>query len=463
MAFLFNLRFMERFKYNFQNAIEAVYSHLFRSILTALGIIFGVGAVIAMLAVGSGAKQEVLNQLELVGVNNIVIEPVLTKKDESGQGQKQGKNKKKAFKRFSGGLTLLDATSIDEVIPGIRETSPEVVYKTHAVKKGQRAETKLVGIKQSFFDVFNLDLKRGKNFNQSQMEGGEPVCIIGSGIVNRFFSYSNPLGEKIKVGNIWLKVIGVVESRNVTQQAKENLGIRDYNMDIYAPVKTVLRRYKNRALITDGTLQRRKKDSRDNKDDNENGRDDESTYPNYNQLDKIVVQVGEKQSLKATQGVITRMLKRRHNQVQDFRVKAPELLLKQQQETKNIFNIVLGSIAGISLLVGGIGIMNIMLASVMERTKEIGIRQALGATPGDIITQFVSEATVISLSGGLIGVGFGMATAKLITYFAGIETLITLPAIVLSFVVAASIGLIFGIYPAQKAAKQDPIESLRYE
>ncbi len=451
---------MERFKYNFQNAIEAVYAHLFRSILTALGIIFGVGAVIAMLAVGSGAKQAVLNQLKLVGVNNIVVEPVLKDKQEEEDKKNSNDQKKKVFKRFSGGLTLEDAKSIKQIIPGIKEVSPEVIYNTHAIRKGQRAEARLVGIESAYFEVYNLSLIKGHRFNEWQVKSGAPVCIIGSRIMNRFFNYADPIGKKIKVGHIWLKVIGVMESRNVTDKAKENLGIRDYNMDVYAPVKTVLRRYKNRALITDGTLQRRGNQSKSNDDEDSDG---EETYPNYNQLDKIVAQVRENQSLKATQGVIERMVKRRHNKVKDFQVNVPELLLKQQQETKNVFNIVLGSIAGISLLVGGIGIMNIMLASVMERTREIGIRQAMGATRKDIVTQFVSEATVISLSGGIIGVGFGIATAKLITYFAGIETLITLPAIVLSFAVAASIGLIFGIYPAQRAAKQDPIESLRYE
>ena len=452
---------MERLYYNFQNAVEAVYAHLFRSILTALGIIFGVGAVIAMLAVGSGAKQEVLNQLELVGVNNIIIEPVLKQENRGNEGEQDNNNGEKVFKRFSGGLTLQDKNSINKVIPGIQATSPEVIYQANAVRKGTQSEARLVGINEAYFEVYNLGLNSGKVFNTHQLKEGKPVCIIGSSIRDQFFSYSNPIGKTIKVGNLWLKVIGVVQDRNVTQEAKENLGIRDYNNDIYAPVKTVLRRYKNRALITDGTLQRREQKRRE--EDQDDGQEDSETYPNYNQLDKIAVQVDKDRSLKATQSVITRMLKRRHNEVEDFQVSVPELLLKQQQETKNIFNIVLGSIAGISLLVGGIGIMNIMLASVMERTREIGIRQAMGATPSDIISQFLAEATVISLSGGLLGIGFGIATAKLITYFAGIETLITLPAILLSFVVAASIGIIFGIYPAQKAASQDPIESLRYD
>lgn len=440
--------------FNFLNALEAVYANLFRSILTALGIIFGVGAVIAMLAVGSGAKQEVLNQLELVGVNNIVIEPIVEQQsDESDEGE----NNKKQNKRFSGGLNLEDANAIQKVIPNVK-ISPEVVYQTHAVRSGIRRKARLVGIRPTYFSVYNLDLSAGRVFNDYQMKSGASVCIIGQSIKSRFFSDGNAIGEKIKLGDIWLEVIGVVEERKVTSTAQNNLGIRDYNLDVYAPVKTVLRRYKNRALITKDMLR-----GTGGSDDDDEEEDNKGGTSNFNQLDKLVVQAQGGQSLRKVQEVIQRLLKRRHNEVADFEVNVPELLLQQQQETKNLFNVVLGTIAGISLLVGGIGIMNIMLASVMERTKEIGIRQAVGATRKDIIIQFLSESTIISLSGGLIGVFFGVGTAKVITHLTGILTIVTIPSVLLSFFVAAFIGLIFGIFPAKKAAEQDPITSLRHE
>ncbi|PSR03629.1 MAG: hypothetical protein BRD49_06510, partial [Bacteroidetes bacterium SW_10_40_5] len=294
---------------------------------------------------------------------------------------------------------------------------------------------------------------KGKIFNQPQLTNGEPVCIIGHKISSHLFSNQDPIGKQVKMGDMWLKVIGVMQRKAISGSDEESLGIRNYNLDVYTPIKTALIRYKDRSQITQNRLQ-------GSGQDNEEQR---TGTPNYNQLDKLVVQVEQSELLKPVSDVIFRMLKRRHRDVEDFQVKVPELLLKQKQQTKNLFNIVLGAIAGISLLVGGIGIMNIMLATVMERIREIGVRQALGAKPADIIGQFLAEAIIISLSGGLLGILFGVVTAKLITQFTGILTIITFPSIFLSFGVAAIVGLIFGIYPAKRASEQDPIESLRHE
>ncbi|SMG45890.1 putative ABC transport system permease protein [Marivirga sericea] len=440
---------------NLNIAFEAVVANRTRSFLTALGIIFGVAAVIAMLAIGNGAQQEILNQIKLVGVNNIVIEPVVEQKEENLQQQGNGKKEKK---KFSPGLTLADAESIKEIIPGIEAVSPEIILETYVIRNGIRRSAKLVGVDPSYFNLSAFELNEGEMFIEEHQKIGSRVCIIGKSVKARFFPNTDPVGKMIKVGPHWLQVIGVLKERIYSQKSLDNLGLRDFNMDIYTPVQTVLVNYKNRAALTQAQL---KKANARNGDENANSQDQGST--NYHQIDKLTVQVSESDNLNATAEIISRMLKRRHYEKVDFEVTIPELLLKQQQKTKNIFNIVLGAIAGISLLVGGIGIMNIMLASVMERIKEIGLRLSLGAKKSDVVLQFLLEAVMISISGGIIGVILGIIFAYLVASFAEIPTIVSGISIVISFGVAATVGLIFGIAPARKAANQDPITSLRYE
>jgi len=289
------------------------------------------------------------------------------------------------------------------------------------------------------------------------LETGGAVCIIGHGVKAKFFSQEDPIGKTLKVGKHWLKVVGVLEERYISSKSIANLGIRDYNMDVYAPLHTVLIRYKNRSLITDALLKRANRRGGD--DDN----DQKATPKNYHQLDRLVIQVSETEKLTPVSDVVSRLLQRKHFQTIDYEITIPELLLKQQQRTKDIFNFVLMAIAGISLLVGGIGIMNIMLASVLERIKEIGLRLALGAKKNDIINQFLFEAMMISVSGGIIGIILGVTLAVAISNVADIPTIVSFISIIVSFGVAATVGLIFGIAPAKKAAQQDPISSLRYE
>ena len=406
-----------------------------------------------MLAIGNGAQQEILNQIKLVGVNNIVIEPVVEQKEENLQQQSSGKKERK---KYSPGLTLADAQSIEDIIPGIEAVSPEIILETYVIRNGIRRSAKLVGVDPSYFNLSAFELDEGEMFIEEQIKIGSRVCIIGKSVKARFFPNTNPVGKMIKVGPHWLQVIGVLKERIFSQKSLDNLGLRDFNMDIYTPVQTVLVNYRNRAALTQAQL--KKANSRNNEEDNSN-----QTSPNYHQIDKLTVQVTDSENLNATAEVISRMLKRRHYDKVDFEVTIPELLLKQQQKTKNIFNIVLGAIAGISLLVGGIGIMNIMLASVMERIKEIGLRLALGAKKSDVVLQFLLEAVMISISGGIIGVILGIVFAYLVASFAEIPTIVSGISIVISFGVAATVGLIFGIAPARKAANQDPITSLRYE
>jgi putative ABC transport system permease protein len=453
---------LERYKYILNIAIEAVFVNKFRSVLTALGIIFGVAAVIAMMAIGNGAQKEILDQMKLVGVNNIIILPKTEKSKSSSSTNESATQQKQDSKdkgKYSPGLTLKDVQGINDFIPTVQCVSPEVIYETDIMKDGIKTSTKLTGVTPDFFKVFNLDLERGEMFNEEQLRNGKSVCIIGPAIKSKFFPREDPVGKEIKCGHIWLTVIGVLRKRAMNQSAIEDLGISDYNNSIYAPIQTLLLRFKDRSLITSSSL----------RGGSFFGGDfavffsDDEAGSTTNQIDKIVVQVRESEQIGPTTEILKRMMKRRHGGVDDFEIKVPELLLKQEQRTKDIFNIVLGAIASISLIVGGIGIMNIMLASVMERIKEIGIRQAIGARKMDIVLQFLTEATLISITGGLIGILLGIGISRIITEITGILTIVSPLSIVISFGVSATVGIAFGYMPAKRASKQDPVASLRHE
>jgi putative ABC transport system permease protein len=451
---IFNARLLA----NLYVAIDAVIANRLRSLLTALGIIFGVAAVIAMLAIGNGAQQEILNQIKLVGVNNIVIKPIIEQKDEK-VSEKVGKKEKK---KFSPGLTVRDVESIKFVLPSLTQISPEIILDTYVIRNGIRRSAKLVGVDPAYFSIYDFKLLEGQGFNEEQQKFGAPVCIIGSALKSRFFPTEDPIGKSMKVGTHWLTIIGVLQERAVSQASISKLGIRDFNMDVYAPLQSILIRYRNRDLITTEGLRLAAQSSR-GFGQNSGNTESEAEKKNYHQLDRLVLQVDQTEKLQSTAEIISRLLKRRHYDVVDYEIEIPELLLKQQQRTNDIFNYVLGAIAGISLLVGGIGIMNIMLASVLERIKEIGLRLAIGAKKSDVVQQFLFEAIMISVSGGIIGVILGITFAFLVSSIANIPTIISFASIVLSFGVAATVGLIFGIAPARRAAQQDPIASLRYE
>lgn len=459
-------RFILRYFHDIEIAVESIISNKLKSILTALGIIFGVAAVIAMLAIGKGAKQEILEQMKMVGVNNILINPVV---QESSSSSEEGE---KQQRKFSRGLTMLDVEAIRSNVPSVKRISPEISFNSTAILNGVKHNAKLVGVSNDYFFLYNLPLVSGTIFNDFQNENGVQVCIIGANIRSKFFSKIDPIGQYIKFNGIWLKVIGVLQKTNVSLTGFEEKGVNVYNDNIYIPIQTMLMRFQNRALVNTklaseasttainimgggmGMMARVVVSSSDAGTQKET---------NYNQLDRIVVQVYETEQLTSTTEVLSRMITRRHSNVKDFEITVPELLLKQQQRTKDIFNIVLGAIASISLIVGGIGIMNIMFASVMERIKEIGTRMAIGAKKMDIVVQFLSEAVLISISGGFIGIFFGIIMAKLIEKIAGIMTLVSFFSVFIAFGVSAAVGVIFGYSPAKRASEKDPIESLRYE
>jgi len=454
----------KRYGHDIRIALESILANKLKSILPALGIIFGVAAVISMLAIGKGAQQEILDQIKMVGVNNILISPIVQEKDAS---QEEGE---KQLNKFSRGLTLLDVEAIRSTIPAVKRISPEISFNSTIVLSGMRYTAKLVGVSNDYFELYNLPLSQGVFFNDYQEEYGIQVCIIGANIRAKFFSQVDPIGQYLKFDNVWLKVIGVLEKTTVSLTGFEEQGVNVYNDNVYIPIKTMLMRYQNRALVNTklateatsvqvfggGGMHGRVVVSSASASTT-------NAETNYNQLDKIVVQVAETEQLTPTTEVLSRMMLRRHSGVKDFEITVPELLLKQQQRTKDIFNIVLGAIASISLIVGGIGIMNIMFASVMERIKEIGTRMAIGAKKMDIVVQFLSEAVLISVSGGFIGVFLGIILAVLIQKIAGITTIVSFFSVVVAFGVSAAVGVIFGYSPAKRASERDPIESLRYE
>ena len=448
--------YYQRYSYNVLIAIEAIFANKVKSLLTALGIIFGVAAVISMLAIGNGAEQEILEQIKMVGVNNIIITPILpsnqaTAKDQKSavasdpiQSQSPGKTK------FSKGLTLLDAEAIKEIIPTVKDVCPVITFNYSAILNDKSSPIKLEGTTNTYFSLFDIKLESGTLFNTQHLVNGYPVCIIGNNVKNVFFNQENPVGKFIKCGQIWLKIIGVIEKRSFVGTGGGTMAISSTDNKIIIPVKTMLLRYRNKALIRADQVEAAGKSGNQN-----------TTNEDTNQLDLIIIQVTETPTLTSTAKIVGKMLLRKHNNVQDFDVSIPELLLKQQQKTKNIFNIVLGAIAGISLIVGGIGIMNIMLASVMERIREIGTRQAIGASRKDIVFQFLSESTLISISGGLIGIILGVVLSKIIQTMFDIKTIISVFSIFISFGVSVFIGIIFGYVPAKRAAEKDPVESLR--
>ena len=453
---------MHRFLFNLRIALESLISNKVRTLLTALGIIFGVSSVIAMLAIGKGAQEEILNQIKLVGINNIVIEQKAFKPAKKNSNTNQ--NTKNDKKNSSWGLTIADGESLLKLIPGITKISPEISYDIFAIRPGIGHSADFKGVNSDYFAMLNMAMAHGRTFNQWELTNGAPVCIIGGAIDSIFFKGKNPIGQQIKCGRIWLQIIGVLQGRRVSKDPKDSIGFADNNQGIYAPIETVLLRYKDRSSLSETTIRLAQANSKNNEDDDdESSQGATTTAYAYNQIDKLIVQVSSSKYINSVANVSRTMLTRRHNNVQDFTITIPEDLLRHEQQTKDIFNLVLAVIAGISLLVGGIGIMNIMLVSVMERLREIGLRMALGATKNDVIMQFLAEAILISVAGGLAGVILGITLSLSISYYFHILTIISFSSILLSFLVAAAIGLIFGIAPARKAAMQDPIESLRHE
>jgi putative ABC transport system permease protein len=431
---------------NIKIALEALIENKFRSGLTALGIIFGVAAVITMLAIGNGAQQQIIEQIEQVGAKNIIIRPKLIGNIE---------NEDDVSKKYSPKLTVLDIGAIQNILPEIERITPFLSYETSVIANGKKKNCNLVGVSSEYFSIYNLKLDQGSIFSELHQKKSDAVCIIGSNLAVKLFAGKNPIGRTLKTNGLQLKIIGIISPGNAIGESLQSIGMNNYNDEIFAPINTVLRRYKDRARVTEKLL-----NTRNNNDDDENSesfQDKEIT----DQIEKIVISIKETNNMAQSVDILYRLLLRRHNQVEDFEIIVPEQILQQKKQTDDIFNILLGVIAAISLLVGGIGIMNIMLASVLERIREIGLRMAIGATKKDIKQQFVYESGLISLVGGIIGIFLGVLLSYIAQWATGTPTIISIWSITISFFVSAIIGVTFGYMPAKKAAEQDPVYSLR--
>jgi putative ABC transport system permease protein len=443
---------MKRHLFLLKLAAESVLTNKMRGMLTALGVVFGVAAVIAMLAIGSGAKTFILDQMRLIGTNNIVIEHQSLDKAEADEAEETNAttaaSNESKLKTWTPGMSVSDLEVIRQTVPSVDLLSPEIIREIKAIHGGKLLDVRCVGVHNAFFTLNQLGLSRGHFFTDAHFTQRKPVCIIGKNVETKLFSGTDPLGKTIKCGNHYFTIIGVLDKRPASRETLSALGLRDLNSDIYVPLESSLIRFGDRSRMRKEYLGRRGRSNRETE---------------FQQIDRLVVRVTESKYLRSTADVLSRLLKRRHLDQVDFSIEIPELLLEQESKTQNVFNLVLAVIAGISLLVGGIGIMNIMLASVYERIKEIGLRRAIGATQRDVIIQFLYEAVLVSVTGGVLGVILGVVAANAISAAAEIPTIITWWSVLLSFGVAASIGLIFGIFPARKAALLDPIDALRTE
>jgi putative ABC transport system permease protein len=427
---------------NINIAFEALLENKFRSGLTALGIIFGVASVITMLAIGKGAQQQIIEQIEQVGAKNIIIRPKVIGNIEQEDN---------VTKKYSPKLTVNDVKAIKSVLPRIEKITPFISYETSAIANGKKKNCNLVGVSLEYFSIYNLALDKGSFFSELQEKNSDAVCLIGSNLANKLFAGKNPIGKTLKTNKLQLTIIGIIAPGKTIGESLQNIGMNNYNDEIFIPIHTALRRYKDRARITEKTLI---------ENDEEDSKPDKSEITD--QIEKIVIGIQKTENMSESVDILYRMLYRRHNKVEDFEIVVPEQILQQKKQTDDIFNILLGVIAAISLLVGGIGIMNIMLASVLERIKEIGLRMSIGAKKKDIKEQFVYEAGLISLIGGIIGVILGIFLSYLAEWITGTPTIISLWSVFISFFVSGFIGVIFGYIPAKKAAEQDPVNSLRH-
>ncbi len=405
-------------------SLVGLLSHKLRTMLTMLGIIFGVAAVIAMLSIGEGAKQESLDQIRQMGINNIIVQH-WDKDDDEAAGSNTDQNR-------SRGLSWDDAASIEKICPIADFVTPQRELKVKAQTQSNTFRTIAVGTTPDYLTILDAKMGSGVFFSNQDLRESKRVCVLGADAKRALFFFDDPLGGRIKIRNQWFTVIGVLADKGAAGgKIGGVLEVRNTDEDIYIPLTTLLNRF--------------------------------HWETGEAELTQITVNIPDSAQLQEAAAIVRTILNRRHRGVEDFKIAIPEELLRQSQKTQQIFNIVMGCIAGISLLVGGIGIMNIMLASVLERTREIGIRRALGARRHDILSQFLVESLLVSLIGGLIGVMLGCAIPEIITLYAGWRTIVQPWTIALALGVSGTIGIGFGIYPARQAALLNPIDALRYE
>jgi putative ABC transport system permease protein len=402
--------------------LSSLVAHKLRSLLTMLGMIFGVGAVVAMLSITAGAQKEMMSFIDQLGVNNIIVEA----------REAVDRNELQTVRAISPGLTFRDFRAISENIQGLVAITPRKRFKPQKVlPKTNQEPPMLIGVLPNFVEINSLRLVTGRFFTEDENKASVPVCVLGESAKVNLLGFDDGIGKYVKVNDVWLQVIGVLTPQATGDTDME--GAMNRNNLVIAPLNTVMRRF-----------------------------EDNTSYLK-DEIDGIYMKVSPTTDSIETSNVVRAILSATHKDAGDFTVIVPAGLLEERRRTQFIFNIVMICIAGISLLVGGIGIMNIMLATVLERTREIGIRRAIGARQGDIVRQFLTEAVLISIVGGLIGILFGFTLSRVIASAAGWSTVVTTSSIAVAFGVSVFIGLLFGIYPAVQAAKLDPIEAIRYE
>jgi len=411
-----------QFSESFNVAVLGLVDHKFRSFLTMLGIIFGTASVIAMVSIGEGAKKQAIAKYQDLGINNIIVRD----KDLSDTELEQVRMK------FSQGLSLKDAQIIHQVVPGVTGVSPQAEKKVDAKYEDRNSKATVIGVTPDILKIINYRTSKGLFITDDYYDRQLKVCVLGANISHQLFSYDDPIGKNIKLDDQWFEVVGLMESKALFTETVGELAARDLNNDIYIPLSTFIRRIPPTGKFT-------------------------------SEIKQLTINFENSATLVQSSSVIRSILNRHHFNNDDFSIIVPLELLKQEEKERRIYNLLLASIAAISLIVGGIGIMNIMLASVLERTNEIGIRRALGGRRSDIMSQFIAEAVMISITGGIIGVILGISFSLGISMATAVKTTITLYSIVIAFGFSVIVGIAFGYLPAKNAAKLNPIDSIRHD
>ena len=403
----------------FREALAELSQHKLRTLLTLLGMIFGVGAVIAMLNIGKGAEQEALRMIETMGLNNLIVQSPQLEKEELYEQRKQ-----------SSGLSLRDGEAAIATLDFVESFSAQRAQTTYSVfSEFGKSEAVATGVNPGYFDMSPFKLSAGRLLSEEDEAVLAQVAVLGEAVAGQLFPGRSAIGEKIKINHLWFVVVGVLDSPFVEGTDFEGVKLGAEQHQIFIPFATAMQRFPHAVLAAE--------------------------------VSELKFQLAAGTDAREAARAITHLLNRRHNNVEDFTMIVPAALMAQKMETQTIFNIVMSCVAGISLLVGGIGIMNIMLATVLERTREIGLLRAVGATEKDIRTQYLVESFTIAILGGLLGIVFGVLLSEMIALYAGWAVSWSLQAILLSFTVCALIGLVFGVYPAIKASRLNPIDALQ--
>jgi putative ABC transport system permease protein len=415
--------------------------HKLRAALTMLGIIFGVCSVIAMLAIGEGASYEAQEAIKKLGSKNIIVRSLKPPDDAKQQATGGGGGRGRPMS-LDYGLRYLDASRIQTTIPGVQRVLPMRIIREAVRFDRNTVNCQVIGTMPSYQDVVGIDVLQGRFLSHTDELHQDNVCVMTIGLAERLFPYQDPLQHSVKIDVFYYRVIGLVREKNMPEQRTQSGRMEGEPLDnnIYIPLSTARSRF-GEVLIR---------------------RTASSMESERVELHQITVEMADTPAVEIADPQIKTLLSKFHDKA-DYEMIVPLQLLRQAEQTKRIFNIVLGSIAAISLLVGGIGIMNIMLATVTERTREIGVRRALGARKWDITMQFLVETLVLALGGGCIGVIIGIVVPFAVTQIAGMKTIVTLWSVLIAFGISAGIGVLFGLYPAKAAAELDPIEALRHE